>query len=693
MGAVPGSITVQARVVSKALGLVDVQLTDPDRRVREAWVEVMGRDGAIRRVALWPWPEATEPTNADGSAPTSPTPNGSGAVDLLGRGGAGRWGARVGSVGLEPGARAVVEARLEDGGRRGLSVGIGPEPLGWEPPAWAMGRVWYQVFPERFRNGTPANDPRGPVGAETGWTEPWWAVQTEEIEAAWARRLADPRANRYRPDDLAGALGQVVFARRYGGDLQGVVERLDHLVALGVDGLYLCPVFTGMSLHKYDAADHRHVDPALGGSSRPGRFISHDPGETEDPATWRWTEADRYLIDVLLPEAKRRGLRVMLDGVWNHVGVDHWAFADVARRGRDSAYAGWFNATFDDAGRLNGWAAWDGRNGDLPSFRQTEAGDLAPGPKAHVMAVTRRWMDPNGDGDPSDGIDGWRLDVAAEIGRAFWKDWRAEVKSINPGALIIAELWEDGSRYYDGTAFDGQMNYPFAFAATAWLGREPGTTGRAMAGTAGAMWGVRPAVDLVQMTLLASHDTERLASMMDNPGRAYDRDAGTAAVMSGAYRAGPASGRGRRLSVLGAAMQAAMPGSPMIYGGDELGLAGPDDPHNRQPVIWEDQAGLVEVARRPSGSVVQGYQTWLGLRHDAEIGPVLRYGDVKVWASDRESVLIVERQLDDRRVFVVFNRGDSLVCVGEIVREAGVLGLDREVMGLSAVVVVVGAGE
>ena len=158
----------------------------------------------------------------------------------------------------------------------------------------------------------------------------------------------------------------------------------------------------------------------------------------------------------------------MLDGVWNHVGLDHWAFADVRKHGRNSKYVDWFVVEFDEIGDLEQWEAWDGTNGNLPIFREIQ-GDLAPGPKAHIMAVTRRWMDPNGDGDPSDGIDGWRLDVANEMGRVFWKDWRELVKSINPDAFIVGEIWHDAREYFDGTAFDAQMNYPAAYAVADFL--------------------------------------------------------------------------------------------------------------------------------------------------------------------------------------------------------------------------------
>jgi glycosidase len=318
------------------------------------------------------------------------------------------------------------------------------------------------VFPERFRNGNAANDPYAWDRTVVPWDRPLDAVTLEEVEMAWNRRVVEPRFFSADPDRWWGAAGQVIFEKRYGGDLQGVVERLDHIAGLGATGLYLCPVFEARSLHKYEASDHRHVDPTLGHPASPGP-VDRSREDPLDETTWGWEPADRYLVEVLLPEARKRGLRVILDGVWNHVGRDHFAFRDVLEHGRRSAYADWFKVEFDADGRVVSYDAWDRPNGALPEFRQTPEGDLAPGPKAHIYAVTRRWMDPNGDGDPSDGIDGWRLDVAPEIGRRFWSDWRGLVRSINPEAVLIGEIWTDAALWFNGVAFDAQMNYPLAY--------------------------------------------------------------------------------------------------------------------------------------------------------------------------------------------------------------------------------------
>lgn len=570
------------------------------------------------------------------------------------------FGVRV----MDTGGAGPIRVRIRAIDDAGVARDLGPFEIDPAPapelatPDWAKGAVWYQIFPERFRNGNPANDPAGPHVFNPGWRHDWWDVGDEELTAAWARRQAFFYGyDHHRP---GGMFAEVVWNRRYGGDLQGVVEKLDHIKQLGVTAIYFCPVFESDSLHKYDASDFRHIDASFGGSA-PGAFPYAPPeGETDDPATWTWTEADRYFVDVVLPEAKKRGLRVIIDGVWNHVGRGHYAFRDLQDRQFDSPYQDWFFARFDGAGRLVGWLAWDGVNGHLPKLRQTETGDLVPAVKDHIFAVTKRWMDPDGDGDPSDGIDGWRLDVAAEVGRPFWRDWRAHVKSINPDAVIIAEEWNDADDWFDGTAWDAQMNYPFAKAIADFFSLDPGATAPATARRLEGVFHHRPETELIQFNLLDSHDTERVASIMQNPGpRGYDADAGIPEVADGRYDRSRPSPESFRESVLIAGVQATMPGAPMLYGGDELGMHGPDDPSNRKPIQWPGEAPPDNPDDAPEPAVLDGYRAWLTLRADPEAGEVLRLGDVRFLDAGAPRVLAYERRLNDRAVVAVLNLGDA----------------------------------
>lgn len=511
-------------------------------------------------------------------------------------------------------------------------------PAEFQTPDWAKGVVWYQVFPERFRDGNTENNPNAWDLTSLGWDKPFGEPSIEEIERAWNRARVEPRQFGYRPERQGGALPNIVYARRYGGDLQGVYERLEEIQASGFTGIYLCPVFTSRSLHKYDASDHRHIDPTL---AHPGHYEDPGPGHValgavEDPAdehTWEWTAADRWFVDVFLPRAKSLGLRVVLDGVWNHVGLDHFAFNDVRARGNASPFADWFETVFNDQGQLIGWQGWSRVNGSLPEFRHVGE-DLAAGPKAHVMAVTRRWMDPNGDGDPSDGIDGWRLDVAAEIGPVFWRDWRAQVKSINPEALIVAEIWSDAKDMLSDEAFDAQMNYPFAYPVADWLaigGHDVIDNASVAATRLERVFHHGREVDLVQYNLMTSHDTERLASMMQNRwGRGYDNE--SSRWFEG-YEYEVVSESARMRAYAAIAAMVASPGAIMVYNGDEFALPGADDPDNRRPIPW----GQLDAGNRAFADAVVDL---IQLRSDPIIGEVLRLGEYEFSSRGQHTLLI-----------------------------------------------------
>ncbi len=196
-------------------------------------------------------------------------------------------------------------------------------------PDWAADAVWYQIFPERFRNGDPTNDPtretlETPVVPDSSWrVSPWtgdWYAR-----AAWEQRLG--------PDFYDNG----VFHRRYGGDLKGVRDQLDYLQRLGVNALYFNPVFYARSLHKYDGSSFHHVDPNFGPD--PAGDLRLMATETADPATWKWTTADRTFLD-LIRDAHGRGMRVVIDGVFNHTGRDFFAFNDIRDALRDEPVQG-----------------------------------------------------------------------------------------------------------------------------------------------------------------------------------------------------------------------------------------------------------------------------------------------------------------------------------------------------------------
>ncbi|MBL4591522.1 MAG: hypothetical protein JKY96_06130 [Phycisphaerales bacterium] len=199
-----------------------------------------------------------------------------------------------------------------------------------DTPSWAKGMVWYQVFPERFRNGNPSNDPAGWDLFTAQWDQGFDEVTVDEVEAMWIREQINPRRFGSDPSRPGGVAQNLIYARRYGGDLQGVYEKLDQLVDLGVTGVYLCPVFSSRSLHKYDAWDHRHIDPTLG---HPGEYA--DPGpidlvldQAEDPfdeTTWSWTPADRCSLMCFYPRPSRSDCVSSLtgSGTMSDSGIGH----------------------------------------------------------------------------------------------------------------------------------------------------------------------------------------------------------------------------------------------------------------------------------------------------------------------------------------------------------------------------------
>lgn len=460
-------------------------------------------------------------------------------------------------------------------------------------PEWAKGIVWYQIFPERFANGDSTNDPtpdkvfindsRKPKGwAVTPWTSGWFR------QANWEKALNVP-------------FREHVTMRRYGGDIQGIINRLDYLEKLGVGAIYLNPVFEAVSLHKYDGSTYHHIDVNFGPS--PESDYKTMAGEIpDDPSTWKWTGADSLFL-VFLKEAHKRNIRVVIDGVFNHTGVQFWAFQDIIRNGKNSKYYDWYQIKqVDDPNTpanefdYKGW--WNVKS--LPEFNRTKD-DLHPAVKEYIFSATKRWMDPNGDGDPSDGIDGWRLDVAREVPIGFWDQWKKVVKGINPDALIIGELWELSPDFVSVTGpFDALMNYNFAYAVNKFFiaQKKKISSEQFIAMLKEIERTYPPENQLALQNLLSSHDTERLSSMIQNPDREYENDGNE---QNPYYDVGKPLPKAYELQKVISAFQFLYKGSPMIYYGDEAGMWGADDPHDRKPMVWEDMSYEDEVVTNTSG--------------------------------------------------------------------------------------------
>ena len=501
-------------------------------------------------------------------------------------------------------------------------------------PDWAKSAVWYQVFPERFRNGDMSNDPPN----TQRWQSDWWATLPGE---------APGKENFYH-----GAGN--VWRRRFGGDIQGLQEALPYLRELGVNAIYLNPMFEARSMHKYDTSDFRHIDDNFGVKGDLEKLT----GETNDPATWQWSDSDRVFLD-FIQEAHRQGFKVIIDGVFNHVGEGHYAFQDVLKNGRDSRYADWFDiidwGTGGEPGKPGGiqWRAWDHDNGQLPLLKKDPVHGLANGPRKHIFAITRRWMAPNG--DPGAGIDGWRLDVAPDIPHPFWIEWRRLVKSINPEAYISGEVWTWAQPWLQGDQFDGVMNYQFAIAAQDFFADDKTAIPPSKFSTRlnQLVYAYPLQSALVMQNLLDSHDTDRLASMFVNPDRGYD-------TANRLQDTGPDYGLARPDAVQRRRMKQAIVcqmtfvGAPMVYYGDEAGMWGPDDPSNRQPMIWRDLMPYDNPDVTFDADLFGWYRRTIALRLELD---ALRRGFFRTLiADDRTGVLAYARDLDNRHVYIVINR-------------------------------------
>lgn len=609
-------------------------------------------------------------------------------------------------------------------------------------PHWSKKAVWYQIFPERFRNGDPSNDPTvmdsvgsWPHDQESPWevhpwTADWFALAPyEKKNQGWlyvrestlekvASRVRNPERlkqvvdGKMSPPRLRETLKGLGFSsdeiqlvmghsepvkniwydlerRRYGGDLQGILDKLDYLQDLGVNALYLNPMFEAPSLHKYDAVSYHHIDPNFGPDPEGDRRLIQSE-VPDDPSTWVWTRADKLFLK-LVEETHRRDMRIILDGVFNHMGLRNPFFLDVLKNQRSSPYADWFI--------VKSWA--DPKNGvpfdyqgwlgvkELPEWREVE-GNIVAGPRKYIFDATRRWMDPNGDGDPSDGIDGWRLDVAFCVGHPFWKEWSAHVKSIRPDAYMTAEVIdtvEANRAYLKGDEFTAVMNYNFAFTTSEFfIDRKARITATEFDRRLRELRQAYPAEFAYALqNLIDSHDTARVGSMIVNRDRVNYRDWLTYSEASRSFNprfdTRKPTEEEKEVQKLFALFQMTYVGAPMIYYGDEVGIWGANDPGCRKPMLWGDYTYEPE-ATRPDGSLrpvpdpvaidrdlLHHYRQLIRIRKQ---NPALMLGDFNTLVTDDDNqVYAFERTLPGHpTVTVVINNGSQPATV-DLERSSG----------------------
>ena len=468
-----------------------------------------------------------------------------------------------------------------------------------DTPDWVRDAVFYQVFPDRFAISDRVRKP--------GALEPW---------------DAPPTNHGFK-----------------GGDLLGIVEHLPYLAELGINALYLTPIFASASNHRYHTYDYLSVDPLLGGDA-----------------------ALRELLDA----AHARAIRVVLDGVFNHTGRGFWAFHHVLENGAQSPYRDWFHystaalagrrpfrpypwptdpddapdepvagmeddARGDESVRRLGYRAWWG----LPALPKLNTDNAEV--RAHLFEVAEHWL--------RFGIDGWRLDVPTEIrDEAFWQEFRRRCRAINPDCYIVGEIWHEAPDWLAGDRFDALMNYPLGQAILGFTAQghlDEGVVrrhheygrrvyrrdGAAFAAELDRLMGLYDrAVTEVQLNLLDSHDSPRFRTMAGGDRAAY------------------------HLAVL---LQATLPGAPCTYYGDEIGVEGDHDPDCRRGFPWNedrwDRDGLAWA------------RSAFAARHAL---PALRRGSFRVAGTETDALAYVRGgDAGGSPVLVVVNAGGAGVTV------------------------------
>ena len=441
-------------------------------------------------------------------------------------------------------------------------------------PDWAPDVVYYYIFPERFRNGNPANDP---VPGTAKYHD-----HTVELHANWNDKPWVPGTR-----DGSDAHFNNDF---FGGDLEGIIQKLDYIRDLGANAIYMTPVFKAASNHKYDTADYKQIDPGFG------------------------TNAD---FTRLTAEAAKRGIRVIPDTSLNHTGNDSVYFNRFGNHGSagafqggkvnpQSPYADWYTldpSQSDPARQYKGWSDV----ADLPELNKASKGwrNYAFAADDSVM---KTWLDR--------GAAGWRMDVAPWVPDDFWRAWRSAIKQHRPDALTVAETWFDASKYFLGDMFDSTMHYIFRNTV---LEYAAGGRARSLYPNIELMReAYPPQVFYALMNLLSSHDQARALHQFGWHADTTD---------------GKAIAEARQRLKLAVLFQMTFPGAPTVYYGDEVAVTGGDDPYNRATYPWADQGG------KPDADMLTTFKQLIGLRNQHA---VLRRGtiDAPLYLDDHTIVLL-----------------------------------------------------
>ncbi|MCG3083756.1 alpha-glycosidase [Anoxybacillus sp. LAT_35] len=415
----------------------------------------------------------------------------------------------------------------------------------FDAPSWVKDTVWYQIFPERFANGNPRLNPPN--------TLPWGSI--------------DPTTTSF-----------------FGGDFEGIIERLDYLVELGITGIYFTPIFKAPSNHKYDTIDYFEIDPQFG---------------------------DKQTFKRLVEACHEKGIRVMLDAVFNHSGYYFAPFQDVLKNGEKSRYKDWFHI------REFPLQTEPIPNYDTFAFvpEMPKLNTENPEVKQYLLDVATYWI-------REFDIDGWRLDVANEVDHQFWREFRQAVKAIKPDVYILGEIWHDAMPWLRGDQFDAVMNYPFTNGALNYFAKENVKASEFAHTIVNVLHNYPQNVNEVAFNLLGSHDTPRILTQC---------------------------GERKEKVKLMFTFQLSFSGSPCIYYGDEIGLTGGQDPLCRKCMVWEKE--------KQDRDILTHVQTLITLRKQYR---ALRFGEFHVLeANDETNHIAYVKTYEDETIVCVLNNADA----------------------------------
>ncbi|GAB56548.1 hypothetical protein GPUN_2433 [Glaciecola punicea ACAM 611] len=567
-----------------------------------------------------------------------------------------------------------------------ISCGKAADPVVLKPvpttvPQWTKEAIWYQIMVDRFYNADSGNDPTAAtlVGSAPGYIPPTWEI------TPWTQNWYSPDSyfeDMFGKTDINGGVihsfDAKVALRRYGGDLQGVLDKLDYLESLGINAIYFSPINDSPCADKRQPRSWRHIDVNFGPdpAGDVALIASEDPS---DPSTWHMTSADTLFLE-LIKQTKARNIRLILDYSWGAPGQHFWAWHDVLDNQQSSQYIDWFDMKSpDNVGRIASditpLPAQKNASEATSTPRSLVQGDIkSQAAKAHIMAVTRRWLDPNKDGDSSDGVDGFMLSDANNLPLDFWRDYRIYVKSINPQAYLVGDISTDKNSemrftadlalqgdVFDGLIDNGRYKAASDYFSTPAQAQRPS---QFVSILQQAEKGLNREYVYSSINISASHETPRLLSALlaNSSEKTKGKDSNNKNY--NALKPGLSTINTAKLLLV---FQFTWFGAPQLLAGDEMGMWGDESPHHQKPLIWPEYS-FANESEHPLASMDQVkevqfnqdlfdyYQFLVKLRR---ANPVLSQGAIEFFQQDDKKRLMSYRRYNDEgeSAYIVFNTG------------------------------------